>query len=356
MRGKQGGAIAFRLQRRIIPAHAGQTLSVCLAAVAASDHPRACGANDAGGAGVAALHGSSPRMRGKLIIVVPVHATQRIIPAHAGQTCGIRLGSGRCSDHPRACGANAPARFQLAGVAGSSPRMRGKRQVQKHNEFRGRIIPAHAGQTSASSASSSPTTDHPRACGANQGQRHPSRRLPGSSPRMRGKLLGQLANRIHRRIIPAHAGQTRRCVVTQDFSADHPRACGANSVGVGVAPVELGSSPRMRGKLPVIHRDETNDRIIPAHAGQTPSLEMPQYMTSDHPRACGANPTDSQPSSRLAGSSPRMRGKLGHCHRRYGRARIIPAHAGQTFGSQSSIGTMPDHPRACGANGYHQRL
>ena len=65
MRGKQGGAIAFRLQRRIIPAHAGQTLSVCLAAVAASDHPRACGANDAGGAGVAALHGSSPRMRGK---------------------------------------------------------------------------------------------------------------------------------------------------------------------------------------------------------------------------------------------------------------------------------------------------
>ena len=330
-------------------------------------------------------------MRGKLIIVVPVHATQRIIPAHAGQTCGIRLGSGRCSDHPRACGANAPARFQLAGVAGSSPRMRGKlsccarcvrpsriipahagqtahpdwwtwcqsdhpracgancriwqqfmfpngssprmrgkRQVQKHNEFRGRIIPAHAGQTSASSASSSPTTDHPRACGANQGQRHPSRRLPGSSPRMRGKLLGQLANRIHRRIIPAHAGQTRRCVVTQDFSADHPRACGANSVGVGVAPVELGSSPRMRGKLPVIHRDETNDRIIPAHAGQTPSLEMPQYMTSDHPRACGANPTDSQPSSRLAGSSPRMRGKQLPIAKMLAHVRIIPAHAGQT--------------------------
>ena len=147
---------------------------------------------------------------------------------------------------------------------------------------------------------------------------------------MRGKLLGQLANRIHRRIIPAHAGQTRRCVVTQDFSADHPRACGANSVGVGVAPVELGSSPRMRGKLPVIHRDETNDRIIPAHAGQTPSLEMPQYMTSDHPRACGANPTDSQPSSRLAGSSPRMRGKQLPIAKMLAHVRIIPAHAGQT--------------------------
>ena len=192
MRGKQGGAIAFRLQRRIIPAHAGQTLSVCLAAVAASDHPRACGANDAGGAGVAALHGSSPRMRGKLIIVVPVHATQRIIPAHAGQT--RRPGSSLpvWPDHPRACGANFGTNWAGSVSPGSSPRMRGKLSCCARCVRPSRIIPAHAGQTKANGIRRGVYQDHPRACGANSSDSSPIAYIVGSSPRMRGKLGGVL--------------------------------------------------------------------------------------------------------------------------------------------------------------------
>ena len=50
--------------------------------------------------------GSSPRMRGKLRVVVLAGLVERIIPAHAGQTDGHGVEPWSRSDHPRACGAN----------------------------------------------------------------------------------------------------------------------------------------------------------------------------------------------------------------------------------------------------------
>ena len=147
MRGKQGGAIAFRLQRRIIPAHAGQTLSVCLAAVAASDHPRACGANHQRTVRGLRQRGSSPRMRGKLRLHPCGELCQRIIPAHAGQTRSSGCRTLRAADHPRACGANIGQEFGEQQQAGSSPRMRGKLGDVALLADPRRIIPAHAGQT-----------------------------------------------------------------------------------------------------------------------------------------------------------------------------------------------------------------
>ena len=52
--------------------------------------------------------------------------------------------------------------------------------------------------------------DHPRACGANGGDDAPVAVELGSSPRMRGKPVGFLRNTVRLRIIPAHAGQTVR--------------------------------------------------------------------------------------------------------------------------------------------------
>ena len=74
---------------------------------------------------------------------------------------------------------------------------------------------------------------------------------------------------VRSRIIPAHAGQTRRIQGSSSTATDHPRACGANSqLGVPLPPV-VGSSPRMRGKHPARKLASSNGRIIPAHAGQT---------------------------------------------------------------------------------------
>ena len=86
MRGKRGRERHGRWCHRIIPAHAGQTRHHQTCRRPRPDHPRACGANkrsvDLQGSGV----GSSPRMRGKHDVSKGARQRRRIIPAHAGQT------------------------------------------------------------------------------------------------------------------------------------------------------------------------------------------------------------------------------------------------------------------------------
>ena len=106
---------------------------------------------------------------------------------------------------------------------------------------------------------------------------------------MRGKRIGMAVDAIGNRIIPAHAGQTDDAVFSMLRHPDHPRACGANSASDWVEAWRTGSSPRMRGKRALCDRHGRKLRIIPAHAGQTRRcgrFSMPQV---DHPRACGAN-------------------------------------------------------------------
>ena len=170
MRGKRTEEWGRHRSRRIIPAHAGQTTSGLPGSVTSSDHPRACGANVEMHASLGSHVGSSPRMRGKLrqqlhvpelFRIIPAHAGQtvsivprsfasrfagssprmwgkllhaglqlaqhRIIPAHAGQTDLPILPPLPNADHPRACGANYANHFVSCTISGSSPRMRGKR-------------------------------------------------------------------------------------------------------------------------------------------------------------------------------------------------------------------------------------
>ena len=229
MRGKLpvGGAVASR--GRIIPAHAGQTPCPKAGVLQWTDHPRACGANFKTWVKQTENHGSSPRMRGKRVRARASATRARIIPAHAGQTHRMQRGFMAGPDHPRACGANVHTAYQLRFPAGSSPRMRGKRLHDRCHRQRGRIIPAHAGQTWAVRPRVRPNSDHPRACGANPWFRLPGGSETGSSPRMRGKLKVGFNLRTSHRIIPAHAGQTMGHRTGQQQLPDHPRACGANS-------------------------------------------------------------------------------------------------------------------------------
>ena len=132
----------------------------------------------------------------------------------------------------------------------------------------------------------------------------------GSSPRMRGKPHQRVMPPAGRRIIPAHAGQTRAITRPDQSRTDHPRACGANGSGQSLSESLLGSSPRMRGKPNPTREMERRTRIIPAHAGQTTGTTRFREGFPDHPRACGANHVPQQDARQPRGSSPRMRGKL----------------------------------------------
>ena len=208
--------------------------------------------------------------------------------------------------------------------------MRGKRHHRQLGRRGDRIIPAHAGQTSWHRSCSTATPDHPRACGANQLTMLVSSRRTGSSPRMRGKLTVDYCIDFVLRIIPAHAGQTRISVMPLFTCKDHPRACGANPLYQERRCVGFGSSPRMRGKQVSAGNTAILNRIIPAHAGQTSTEVKTSCFYADHPRACGANVYELPVTVVRYGSSPRMRGKLRNNAILMARNRIIPAHAGQT--------------------------
>ena len=147
MRGKPAIAAAIACVTRIIPARAGQTSGLFTVPWTSPDHPRACGANDPVRRIADELSGSSPRVRGKHRHHHRHGQPRRIIPARAGQTCLLRCWRCWLPEHPRACGANLITGSIDLGLAGSSPRVRGKRVTFELSRRDMRIIPARTGQT-----------------------------------------------------------------------------------------------------------------------------------------------------------------------------------------------------------------
>ena len=172
----------------------------------------------------------------------------------------------------------------------------------------------------------------------------------GSSPRVRGKHGRQPLHVKRRRIIPARAGQTPIRSRPARTCPDHPRACGANPLALHCLFPIHGSSPRVRGKQHTRVRSRNQPRIIPARAGQTRHLRRRVGTCPDHPRACGANGEYFIENNGAYGSSPRVRGKLPSALSRSRLTRIIPARAGQTSAVSGPFPAATDHPRACGAN------
>ena len=330
VRGKLGRNVVVCGFRRIIPASAGQTPTTPTAHYGITDHPRECGANFALRQRLEVVAGSSPRVRGKRPATRQRSTDTRIIPASAGQTARPRAPSSTCADHPRECGANVACIFALRSPDGSSPRVRGKPHPRTRLRHRQRIIPASAGQTSRCPTYTTRWTDHPRECGANRQSILRSQSLTGSSPRVRGKLPVGMGSGSLRRIIPASAGQTRAYEPLGPFVADHPRECGANWLSISHCRRIDGSSPRVRGKRVMVGGHSSSSRIIPASAGQTAHCPTCCCRRSDHPRECGANTDCSYALTKREGSSPRVRGKQISDKNFSVNARIIPASAGQT--------------------------
>ena len=335
---------------RIIPARAGQTRRFFHVIIRCTDHPRACGANHRRRRQQGQEGGSSPRVRGKLRRAVPMQSGLRIIPARAGQTSRSSVRTSCFPDHPRACGANELMATTLKQFNGSSPRVRGKRLAVADRLLTNRIIPARAGQTKTLLPTFCPHSDHPRACGANCPAGKSRGCVYGSSPRVRGKRTPNNAAISCGRIIPARAGQTDGAVRPPRRCPDHPRACGANGHTVVQQFFVIGSSPRVRGKPVQRGVHQRVSRIIPARAGQTPRPSVRLPLPPDHPRACGANQPVRRDDGLRPGSSPRVRGKPHAVSGFAFASRIIPARAGQTKSVPWMHPPMPDHPRACGAN------
>ena len=154
-------------------------------------------------------------------------------------------------------------------AAGSSPRVRGKLPQHAAHMLNAGLIPARAGKTHTSPQQSRCPEAHPRACGENLVKCVQCKNKLGSSPRVRGKLDLDGTPCVRIRLIPARAGKTMMPLIALDKTGAHPRACGENLKTFSATHGTPGSSPRVRGKPWRCPRPTKNARLIPARAGKT---------------------------------------------------------------------------------------
>ena len=211
--------------------------------------------------------------------------------------------------HPRSRGENGSAFVMPVISVGSSPLTRGKLVLVPGPAREVRLIPAHAGKTCSAWSLSRCRPAHPRSRGENR-ERRPDRLIvDGSSPLTRGKLWRDPPPRRDRRLIPAHAGKTLSDSARDLLKPAHPRSRGENGRFRRVRAGRFGSSPLTRGNGIGV--------AVAAYWG---------------------------------GSSPLTRGKRDRRCQAVGQFRLIPAHAGKTWGQQYALVSVPAHPRSRGEN------
>ncbi len=211
--------------------------------------------------------GSSPRVRGTLFRRLSPVSQTRFIPACAGNACASSSRISRSTVHPRVCGERSVNVIVGYKGFGSSPRVRGTRRAA--------LLVRHA------------STVHPRVCGERLSGADSGNRLLGSSPRVRGTPPRRIQGCPRDRFIPACAGNARRIASSRPGHPVHPRVCEErHGINIGQRPL-IGSSPRVRGTLVGGIARRQVERFIPACAGNAKTSKPAISALTVHPRVCG---------------------------------------------------------------------
>ena len=293
-------------------------------------HPRSRGENGTFTCATRALTGSSPLTRGKQPPEELDGGVRGLIPAHAGKTASLSASPTTRRAHPRSRGENVAATVATVGGGGSSPLTRGKRAARSYCRSRLGLIPAHAGKTPA---------------------RFRWRRRARAHPRSRGENVLHARDRPgFGRLIPAHAGKTGDFGPGEAACRAHPRSRGENRHWCDALEGVAGSSPLTRGKRSLHPAPQTDNGLIPAHAGKTNVFMIVVLTAWAHPRSRGENPRGHMSARATLGSSPLTRGKHLRGQGSQPGAGLIPAHAGKTCRGRSWHRRPRAHPRSRGEN------
>ncbi len=221
---------------------------------------------------------------------IPMKLELRFIPACAGNATKSAATSRMSTVHPRVCGERRSMACCSRVVSGSSPRVRGTRAACGYSMWPIRFIPACAGNATFTVPS---TTTY-----------------DGSSPRVRGTLRTTGTTGQRRRFIPACAGNAGFDASVSSAPTVHPRVCGERSSFRAATSYAVGSSPRVRGTHEPPQRASSILRFIPACAGNASIICTLLASLMVHPRVCGERFIPARISDNPYGSSPRVRGTL----------------------------------------------
>ena len=124
-----------------------------------------CGGSLCAMCAMASASGTSPRVRGKLLLGAGRLLFMRYIPACAGEASERDAHASAVEVHPRVCGGSHKTGRTIETDEGTSPRVRGKRAKFEACAAKYGYIPACAGEAAARSRRSASDRVHPRVCG-----------------------------------------------------------------------------------------------------------------------------------------------------------------------------------------------
>ncbi len=192
------------------------------------------------------------------------------------------------------------------------------------------------------------TTVHPRVCGEQRILYQTFVFIIGSSPRVWGTESGTPVFRPAHRFIPACVGNS----IGPQFSglgfAVHPRVCGEQKAESDPSAAKAGSSPRVWGTEGKKRMKAARERFIPACVGNSHRQRLTRRRMAVHPRVCGEQDLAFTDAPAQSGSSPRVWGTDAPCRGVVVSYRFIPACVGNRFTIQSIESSYTVHPRVCG--------
>ncbi len=210
--------------------------------------------------------------------------------------------------YPRRCGEQ--GRFARVGFppGGLSPQVRGTGAAFGCRPGGIRFIPAGAGNSFAAPGRHPEPAVYPRRCGEQSRSWGASRSRVGLSPQVRGTGLGQGANAVERRFIPAGAGNRGCGGRCRRSPAVYPRRCGEQPNLLALVWRLPGLSPQVRGTGLATPSGSRPTRFIPAGAGNRVASAGLSATRPVYPRRCGEQSMPPTPTELVDGLSPQVRG------------------------------------------------
>ena len=165
------------------------------------------------------------------------------------------------------------------------------------------ITPACAGKRRSDWIIRSIYWDHPRVCGEKD-------KAAEKAQHLRGKGSETQRRAIRAGITPACAGKSCSRRPRWTHTGDHPRVCGEKALKSWLMSGDVGSPLRVRGKALHFNPHRTGFGITPACAGKRDVDTSHADLQQDHPRMCGEKSVSAEDAHDVAGSPPRVRGKV----------------------------------------------
>ena len=212
--------------------------------------------------------GLSPRVRGNLGARGAIPGASGSIPACAGEPSRPTLGLNGRGVYPRVCGGTATVVTRAVSSYGLSPRVRGNHRVAAFQDAFHRSIPACAGEPVQGVACAVACKVYPRVCGGTDGSGQRRRKLQGLSPRVRGNLGSKCVKPRLKGSIPACAGEPAGQGQNGLQQSVYPRVCGGTANPSYAKADPPGLSPRVRGNHEWVRYLQSENRSIPACAGE----------------------------------------------------------------------------------------